>query len=123
MQGQQSYTNHPKNFEIIHHQMITGELDLEIERNSSESSFLLKFHKILNQQEFIKMNSERFNTLTPREKEILIMVAYGDTNQKIADHLSISINTSKTHRKNIKSKLNIKTTRELIEYAQAFDLI
>ena len=46
------------------------------------------------------------SALTPREKEILIMVASGEANEEIADHLCISPHTVKTHVYNIYNKID-----------------
>jgi two-component system, NarL family, nitrate/nitrite response regulator NarL len=61
--------------------------------------------------------------LTPREKEILKLLVKGYTNQKIADSLIISIHTVQTHRKNIKSKLQLEGVSDLISYAHHHKLI
>lgn len=45
--------------------------------------------------------------LTPREKEILSRIASGDSNKEIANGLSLSVNTVKTHILNIFGKLNV----------------
>ena len=47
------------------------------------------------------------SALTPREKEILIMVASGEANEEIADHLCISPHTVKTHVYNIYNKITV----------------
>ena len=57
------------------------------------------------------------NTLTAREKEILVCVAKGLLNKEIADRLHISIHTVITHRKNISQKTGIKTVAGLTVYA------
>ena len=46
-------------------------------------------------------------SLSPREEEILMMIAYGATNHKISDELCISPNTVKTHAYNIFRKINV----------------
>ncbi|MBR4826785.1 MAG: hemerythrin domain-containing protein [Bacteroidales bacterium] len=56
-------------------------------------------------------------TLSDREKEVLILVAKGLLNKEIADRLDISINTVITHRKNITRKTGIKTAPGLTVYA------
>ncbi len=55
--------------------------------------------------------------LTPREREILILVAEGNTNAEIARQLFISEKTVQTHRSNILDKLNIHDRTELVRYA------
>lgn len=55
--------------------------------------------------------------LSQRELEVLKEVAIGKTNKEIADSLDISMNTVMTHRKNITSKLGIKTVSGLTFYA------
>lgn len=55
--------------------------------------------------------------LSPREKEVLQLVAQGLMNKEIADHLSIGLTTVITHRKNIIGKLGIKTIPGLTVYA------
>ena len=55
--------------------------------------------------------------LSVREKEVLHLIAEGKLNKEIADLLCISINTVITHRKNISSKLGIKSTSGLSLYA------
>ncbi|HIZ26992.1 MAG TPA: response regulator transcription factor [Candidatus Barnesiella merdipullorum] len=55
--------------------------------------------------------------LSPREIEVLKLVAKGFMNKEIADQLNISINTVLSHRKNLTSKLGIKTVSGLSFYA------
>lgn len=54
--------------------------------------------------------------ISPRELEVLKLVASGLLNKEIADRLNISLNTVLSHRKNITSKLGIKTVSGLIFY-------
>ena len=63
------------------------------------------------------------NSLSDREKEVLVLVAKGLLNKEIADKLNISINTVITHRKNITRKTGIKTTPGLTVYAILNDLV
>ena len=55
--------------------------------------------------------------LTPRERDIVIGVVKGMTNNEIADKLFISINTVTTHRRNIVKKLDIHSASGLTVYA------
>ncbi len=57
------------------------------------------------------------NGLTPREREILQLIAEGYTNKKIAEILSLSVKTIQSHRSNLMSKLDLHDRGELIKYA------
>ncbi len=61
--------------------------------------------------------STAFQRLSPRECEVLQLIAEGKTTAKIAQSLHISVKTVETHRKQIMEKLNIKTVAELTKYA------
>jgi DNA-binding NarL/FixJ family response regulator len=55
--------------------------------------------------------------LTPREREIIQLLAEGRTSKEVATALSIKVKTAETHRSNIMRKLEIHTTSELVRYA------
>lgn len=55
--------------------------------------------------------------LTTREREIIKLIAEGQSNKDIADRLFISVRTVENHRANIMRKLNIKSTANLVKYA------
>lgn len=55
--------------------------------------------------------------LTPREYEVLTLLADGDSNVEIAEQLSISPKTVARHRENIMGKLNLHSRAELVKYA------
>ena len=55
--------------------------------------------------------------LTPREREILQLLAEGKSNKEVASLLSISVNTAEAHRANIMLKLDFHSLAELIMYA------
>jgi two-component system response regulator NreC len=58
-----------------------------------------------------------WDTLTPREREILRLIGEGQKNREIADLLSISVNTVEKHRANIMEKLNLHKASALTAYA------
>lgn len=60
---------------------------------------------------------DSLNGLTPRESEVLELLAEGFTNQEIADRLVISTHTVARHRENIMAKLNLHSRSELVKYA------
>lgn len=62
-------------------------------------------------------------TLSDREKEVIICVVQGMTNKEIANHLCISTNTVITHRRNIARKLQIHSPAGLTIYAIVNNLV
>jgi two-component system response regulator NreC len=58
-----------------------------------------------------------FDLLTPREREVLQLLAEGQSNQEIAQHLHISVKTVETHRSNMMHKLGASHKTDLIKYA------
>ena len=56
-------------------------------------------------------------SLTPKEREVLQLLAEGKTNKEIADYLNVSIKTVDNHRQRIMEKLNLHTVAELTKYA------
>jgi two-component system response regulator NreC len=61
--------------------------------------------------------------LTPREAEVLGMIALGYTNPQIAAELVLSVRTVETHRANIQSKLGTSSRSELVRYALDHGLV
>jgi DNA-binding NarL/FixJ family response regulator len=57
------------------------------------------------------------DSLSPREREVLQLIAEGYTNKQIADILTISIKTVQTHRSNLMAKLDLHDRGDLIKYA------
>jgi DNA-binding NarL/FixJ family response regulator len=55
--------------------------------------------------------------LTPREREIVQLLAEGLTNKEVATTLHISVKTAETHRTNIMRKLDLHSVSELVRYA------
>jgi DNA-binding NarL/FixJ family response regulator len=55
--------------------------------------------------------------LTPREREVLPLLAEGKSNKEVAVALNISVNTVETHRAKIMSKLDLHSISELVRYA------
>lgn len=61
--------------------------------------------------------------LTRREKEVLILIAEGLTNNEVAEKLFISPATVDTHRKNLLTKFDAKNTASLVKMAMQLQLI
>jgi two-component system response regulator NreC len=61
--------------------------------------------------------------LSPRELDVLRLVALGHTNHEIAEELVISTRTAEMHRASVKRKLRLETRAQLVNYALANGLI
>ncbi len=61
--------------------------------------------------------------LTPREREVLQLIAEGKTNKDIATLLGISVYTVDAHRGKVMEKLNLHSTGELVRFALRSGLI
>ena len=61
--------------------------------------------------------------LTPRETEVLRMVALGNTSQQISLELLISVNTVETHRAHIMAKLGLMGRAQLVRWAMAHGVL
>jgi two-component system, NarL family, response regulator NreC len=64
-----------------------------------------------------KTESPSSKILTDREREVLQLIAEGNTTKQVALKLHISVKTVETHRRQIMGKLNIHTIAELTKYA------
>jgi DNA-binding NarL/FixJ family response regulator len=58
-----------------------------------------------------------FSSLTPRQREVLQLVAEGKSAKEIALNLYISVKTVEFHKKHLMEELNLRTSAELIRYA------
>ena len=83
--------------------------------NCDESEIISQLSAIIETLDFSTENSS--SELSPREIEVLKLIAMGLINKEIADKLDISLNTVLSHRKNISSKLGIKSVSGLGIYA------
>lgn len=61
--------------------------------------------------------------ITPREREVLQLLAEGKSNKEIAAVLGISVKTAETHRANIMLKLNVHSIADLVRYAVRNNII
>lgn len=65
----------------------------------------------------------RAQSLTPREKEVLHLVADGKSNKEVAAGLNISVKTAEAHRINIMRKLNAQSVVDLVKYAMRNNML
>ncbi|MCP3926275.1 MAG: response regulator transcription factor [Desulfobacterales bacterium] len=70
-----------------------------------------------------KITDADYGSLTPREQEVMRLLAEGSSPKDIADKLCISPKTVENHRANIMKKLDIHSTMELVRYAARLGLI
>jgi two-component system response regulator NreC len=68
-------------------------------------------------------NASLAEPLTPREIEVLRLIAQGHTNRQTANLLSISIRTVESHRANLMSKLGLRSRVEIVRYAKEHKII
>ena len=61
--------------------------------------------------------------LTPRQKEILKLVAQGLTNREVAHQLKISVRTVEVHRFNLMRRLNVRNVAQLLRQALQLRLL
>lgn len=80
--------------------------------------FSISASQALNKQDKVAIPA-----LTRREKEILIKIADGLTNQQIADLLFVDVSTVSSHRKNMLAKYDVQNTAQLIKLAITEKLI
>ena len=64
-----------------------------------------------------RSEQDGYELLSEREKEVLRLVALGDTNREIAERLFLSVRTVETYRARLMEKLNLKSRGELVRYA------
>jgi DNA-binding NarL/FixJ family response regulator len=60
---------------------------------------------------------DRYGSLTDREKQVLKLVAEGNSNKEVAQVLGISVKTAMSHRERVMQKLDIHNRTELVKFA------
>jgi DNA-binding NarL/FixJ family response regulator len=71
----------------------------------------------------LPFRSSSRSRLTPREREIVQLLAEGKSNKEIAGYLGISVKTAETHRANIMLKLDFHSLADLVRYAVRNNII
>jgi len=113
-----------KKYAVINKSLTLG-VEGYILKEDADTELIKAVLMILNGEKYYSSNvltikntpPEIINKLTPREIQILKLIAFEKNNRNIAEDLFISLETVKTHRKNLKKKMNVTTTHELINYA------
>ncbi len=88
-----------------------------LEQRSRQNDVSAKISSMINQ------SPTSTETLSDREKDVVVSVVQGMSNKEIADHLCISVNTVITHRRNIARKLQIHSPAGLTIYAIVNNLV
>lgn len=91
----------------------------EVNRGNAYISPSITKHLVSEYREIVKGGklAGKRTGLTPREMEVLQLIAEGNSNKKIAEQLFISIKTVETHRQKIMDVLNIHDVAGLTRYA------
>jgi DNA-binding CsgD family transcriptional regulator len=89
----------------------------------AHSHITTKVERLMQENLFLQRNQQIFSSLTRREKQILRLIALGQSTPEIANALNISGTTAATHRRNLRNKLNAQSNYDITRFAQAFDLI
>lgn len=66
---------------------------------------------------------DSLDVLSPREREVLQLIAEGNANAAIAEKLTLSVRTVEAHRAHIMSKLRFNSQADLVRYAMQQGLI
>ena len=68
-------------------------------------------------QAYLAKSELPYDPLTPRERQVLQLIAEGKTTKETAAILEVSVKTAETHRTNLMEKLDIHSTAGLVRYA------
>ncbi len=102
----------------------TDSIDIDLNIDSNDlPRFLTSMKQIEVDNQFAQDHLNQYNTLTFREIEVLKLIATGNTNKQIGQSLFIEESSVKSHRKNIKQKLNITSQFDIYQFARCFHLI
>lgn len=86
-------------------------------RRTKRTSQISKNENVTNVQ------TKNFNSLTKREKDVLLLVTQGESNKSIADKLVLSEVTVKSHLNNIFKKLNVTNRTQAVLLAMQMNLV
>jgi len=84
---------------------------------------LKTLNRIRRQQDFARAHATTFAKLSPREREVLSLIATGRSTATIGKQLFVSVHTIRTHRQNIRQRLGIHNVVEAVWWGECFDLV
>jgi len=102
---------------------LNGNVYLKIKQsghNILETFNIIK--SLISKQKYFEQHIDTYISLTKREKQVLLLYGKGNSIIEISQKLNISINTTRTHWKNIKRKLDIKSFNEVTRFINAYNL-
>ena len=101
----------------------TGAIDF-LEKPFDEAVLLERIHEALGIDKTNRESaarhahaSSRLSVLTPREREVMLLLVAGNTNKEIAAKLDLSTRTIETHRGRVMDKTGVQSVAELVELA------
>ncbi len=101
-------------------------------KNASREELIQAINCVMNGELFLSHEAEltmdncdlpKIPIITRREKEVILLIANGLTNNEIAEKLFISVTTVDTHRKNLLTKFEAKNTAALVRIAFELNII
>lgn len=101
--------------------MLRGVMRGEAALSPALAGRVLTEFRRLSRRGFVKADDD--SGLTDREQQVLLRVSEGATDKEIAESLTISLNTVKTHIRNILSKLQVSSRREAAKVAKSKGLV
>ncbi|MCE7921269.1 MAG: DNA-binding response regulator [Chloroflexi bacterium CFX1] len=101
--------------------MLRGVMRGEAALSPALAGRVLTEFRRLSRRGFVKADDDC--GLTEREQQVLLKVSEGATDKEIAESLTISLNTVKTHIRNILSKLQVSSRREAAKVAKSKGLV
>lgn len=98
-----------------------GKSQFTIETSTQNTEATLKsFKHLIQENTFLKENAAKFYSLTQREKEVFSLYANGQGFKDIAEELFLSEFTVRTHWRNTKKKLAIRSLADISNYKNSF---
>lgn len=87
----------------------------------SEAMALAQKNQVQSQEK--RVLTERYQSLTPREKELMQLVIRGLLNKQVADKMGISEITAKVHKRRVLEKMSVRSVSELVRLAEKLNLL
>jgi DNA-binding CsgD family transcriptional regulator len=109
--------------EILLHQIEDHFLAINYLFDVSEKEKIEHCFHVKVESNYPRLSAQRVLTISPREKQVLRLIADGYSSKQIADLLYISDHTAITHRKNLIEKFKVKNTAHLVKRALEFMLV